>query len=229
MKHPQWGRFEPLPAAVGILLLVALPAHSASLKEMYDLAPPGPGYDKVIVLETGVTYTGGLWIGKDFNRIAGKFEGVEEDVRIDGNGAILDLQGGELTLAYTTRRLDIENCVIINGNIRFRGYEDIDTDLVPEGSVRYVTFYKPHDFGVRLSACGGGILIERNLIVDAVDTGTDFMFLSGEFNDWLPTGSSVSLSNTTPAYEIYDNWSFHSDPATNSDPLRHFNILCDYG
>ena len=34
-------------------------AAAVSLKAMYDLAPPGAGYDKDIVLETGVTYTGG--------------------------------------------------------------------------------------------------------------------------------------------------------------------------
>jgi hypothetical protein len=222
-------RLRRCPTIAALLLLVGPPAAAASLQRMYDLAPSGSGYDKVLVLETGVTYTGGLWLGRDFNRIAGKFEGRDESVRIEGNGAILDLRGGEISFAYTTGRLDIEDCVVLGGNVRFRGYEDATTDLVPQGSVRYVTFYKPHDFGVRLSACGGGIVVERNIVVDAVDTGPDFMFLSGDFNEWLPTGSSVSLSNNTPAYEIYDNWSFHSDPTANGNPLRHFNILCDYG
>ena len=89
-------------------------------------------------------------------------------------GAILDLQGEEICIAYCNSRLDIEDCVIINGNVRFRGYDDAATHLLPEGSVRYVTFYKPHDYGVRMYACGSGILLERNIVVDPVDTGPGF-------------------------------------------------------
>jgi hypothetical protein len=214
---------------LGAQLAVGQSVLAASLKEMYDLALPGPGHDKEIVLETGVVYTGGLWVGKTFNRIDAKFEGPEEDVRIVGNGAILDLQGGEITIGYSNNRLDIEDCVIVNGSVRFRGYEDSLTHLVPEGSVRYVTFYKPHDYGVRMVACGAGILIERNIVVDAVDTGWDFLPLTGEFSDWLPTGVNISISNNAGGYDIYNNWSFHSDPVVNADLVNHLSIVCDYG
>jgi hypothetical protein len=212
-----------------IQLLIGPQAFSASLKEMYELALPASGYDKYLVLETGVTYTGGLWIGGTFNRITARFEGLGGDVYIAGNGAILDLQGEEICLAYCNNRLDIENCVIINGNVRYRGYDDATTYLVPEGSVRYVTFYKPHDYGVRLFHCGAGILVERNIVVDAVDTGPDFMYLTGIPNDWLATGASFALSLAAGSYEVFENWSYHSDPAVNPDPLRHFVVLCDYG
>lgn len=217
------------PVVLGALWVACLPAFATSLKQMYDSAPPGPGYDREIVLQTGVTYTGGLWMGKTFNRIAGEFEGPEEDVRIVGNGAVIDLQGGSITFAYNSRRLDIEDCVILNGDVVFRGFEDATLQLVPQGSVRYVTFYKPQDYGVRLFGCGAGILIERNLVVDAVDTGGDFMFLTGELSPWLATGSSFSLSNESGVYDVFDNWSYHSIPFANTDPQRHFSILCDYG
>ena len=196
---------------------------------MFDLAPSGPGYDKVVVLETGVTYTGGLWMGKDFNRLSGKFEGRERDVRIECNGAILDLQGREICIAYCTNRLDIDDCVIINGDVRYCGHQDGSNYFVPEGSVRYVTFYQGHDYGVRLFGSGADILVERCIVVDAIDTGPDFLHFSGVPSDWMPTGSNFTLSMQAGGIELYDNWSFHSDPKLNSNPLRHFLFLCDYG
>jgi hypothetical protein len=204
------------------------PALAESLKEVYDAAGPAPGYDKYLVLQTGATYTGGLWIGATFNRMTAEFEGRGENVRIVGNGALLDLQGGEICMAYCPERLDIDDCVILNGDIKFRGYDGGGLTLVPAGSVRYVTFYKPHDYGVRLFGCGADVLVERNIVVDAVDTGPDFMFLTGIASDWLPTGASFSLSLQAGAV-AFDCWSYHSDPVANADALRHFNLLCDYG
>ncbi|MDY7108454.1 MAG: hypothetical protein SYC29_07430 [Planctomycetota bacterium] len=222
-------------AGFGIPLLALCPAlmtgpgvRAVTLEEMYDRAGPAEGYDKYIVLETGVTYTGGLWIGGSFNRITAEFEPGGADVRIVGNGAILDLDGRELCLAYCNNRLDIDDCIVINGDVKFRGYRDSEHQLVPRGSVRYVTFYQPHDYGVRLFGCGGGVLIERNIIVDAIDTGPDFMYLTGIPSVWLPTGASFSVSLQQP-FELYDNWSYHGDEDANADPLRHFCVLCDYG
>ena len=200
-----------------------------TLKEMYDLAPSGFGYDRYIELETGVTYRGGLWIGGTFNRITSEFEFEGEDVAIVGNGAILDLEGGEITIAYCSNRLDIEDCVIVNGDVKYRGYKDSTIEVHPVGYVGYVTFYKAHDYGVRLWACGDEVVVERNIVVDAVDTGPDFMYLSGEAHGWLPTGTSFSLSMQAGSHELYDNWTYHSDPKINGDPLRHFHFLCDYG
>jgi len=217
-----------LALAIGVSLALCQPAVGASLKEMYDLAPPGFGYDKYIVLETGVTYTGGLWIGGTYDRISAQFIGQGEDVCIVGNGAILDLQGQEICMAYCNNRLDIEDCVILNGNIRFRGYDGGALTLLPQGMVRHITFYRPQDYGVRLFGCGSNILVSRNIIVDAVNTGPDFMFLTGYASDWLPTGASCALS-LTGGFDVIENWSYHSDPAANADPLRHFTLLCDYG
>lgn len=215
-------------AIICLQLGVCLPALAESLKEVYDAAGPAAGYDKYLVLETGVTYTGGLWIGATFNRITAEFEGRGGNVRIVGNGALLDLQGGEICMAYCPERLDLDDCVILNGDVKFRGSDGGGLNLVPAGSVRYVTFYKPHDYGVRLFGCGAAVLVERNIVVDAIDTGSDFMFLTGIASDWLPTGASFSLSLQAGAV-VFDCWSYHSDPVANSDPLRHFNLLCDYG
>ena len=124
----------------------------------------------------------------------GEFEWEGEDVRIVGNGAILDLQGEHLCIAYCSNRLEIDNCVVLNGDIRYRGYTDSTHDVRPTGFVKQVTFYKPHDYAVRMFASGQGIQIERNIVQDAVDTGLDFLPLTGEFSPWLPTGASFAAS-----------------------------------
>ena len=216
-------------SALAAAFLAAVPVSAGTLKECFDRAGPAQGYDRYVVLETGVTYTGGLWIGPTFNRISGQFEGRGESVRIVGNGAILDLEGGEITLAYCDERLDLDDCVIVGGNVRFRGYDGSQVSLRPTGSVRYVTFWRPHDYAVRLFHSGPGIQVERCLVVDAVDTGPDFMYLNGEQGDLLPTGASFALSLQVGGYELYDNWSWHSDSQANTERLRHFVSLCDYG
>jgi hypothetical protein len=211
------------------LTLLAAPAGAESLKAMYDRALSAHGYDRYIELEPGVVYTGGLWIGATFNRMTAAFEGVGEDVRIVGNGAILDLQRGELCIAYCNNRLDLSDCVVLDGCVKFRGYTDSTVTLKPQGSVSWTTFYRPADYAVRMHGCGAGIRVERNLVMDAVDTGPDFMYLNGEANDWLPTGTSFSLDLTSPSWEVIDNFTFHTDIATNRKPRRHFHILCPYG
>ena len=150
----------------------------------------------------------------------------------DGLRSILDLEGGEICISYCSNRLDIDDCVILNGNIRYRGYQDISTDHWPAGFVRNVTFYRPHDYGVRLLSSARNIELEYNIVVDPVDTGPDFIYLSGVANDWLPTGLAFALSEL-PGWpngpEIHDNWTWFSDPLTNGDALHHYGLLCDYG
>jgi hypothetical protein len=215
-----------------LILTLCQPLSATTLKEMYDTAPAAMGYDRYIVLETGVTYTGGLLVGGVFNRVTAEFELDEEDVRIVGNGAILDLQGAEICLSYCNGRLDIDDCVVLNGNIRYRGYQDATVEYWPAGFVRNVTLYQPHDYGVRLLFCARNIELEYNLVVDPVDTGPDFLMLNGVSAELMPTGYAFSLSElpgwpTGP--EINDNWTWFSDPVVNGEARRHFALFCDYG
>lgn len=202
--------------------------RAATLRAAVQAAGPAQGYARYVVLETGVTYTGGLWIGGTYNPITAQWEPGGEDIRIVGNGAILDLRGAEICIAYCNNRLDLDDCVILDGDVKFRGYHGGEMHVVPSGSVRYCTFYRPQDYAVRMFECGPGITIERNIVVDAADTGPDFMYLSGYPNTWLPTGTSVSQSLVGGAV-VHANWSFFTDPLANADGLRHFSILCDYG
>ena len=150
------------------------------------------------------------------------------DVCILGNGAILDLQGSQLCVSYCNNRLDIEDCIILNGNIRYRGINNASITVQPVGSVRYVTFFAPHDYGIRLQGTGAGILLERNLVLDAVDTGFDYLYITGFSGDWLPTGTNISFSVQGGTYgtpTIRENWTYHYDPVVNQDLLAHFSLL----
>lgn len=212
-----------------ISLLFSQPAMAKTLRAAYQEAGPTPGYDKYVELETGVVYTGGLLIGPIFDRLINDLAGEPgQDVWIKGNGAILDLQGSQLCLSYCNNRLDIEDCIILNGNIRYRGINNSSHSVQPVGSVRYVTFYAPHDYGIRLQGAGDGVLLERNLLLDAVDTGFDYLYINGYAGEWLPTGTNISFSVQIGQYglpDILHNWSYHYDTDTNLDPLAHFSFL----
>lgn len=206
---------------------------SSSLKFAFEEAQSFGTYDKYIELENGVIYTGGLFIGAYYEPHLQHFVSVNEyNVKIVGNGAVIDLQGQQICISYCDKRLDIEDCVIINGNIRFRGDNTDEIDGIPTGSVRYVTFYQPHDYAIRLQGTGSGVLVERNLVVDAVDTGVDFNPYFGASSGLLPTGIGYCFSVQTYDYgfpSAIDNWSFHSKPEVNNELISHFTLLCEYG
>jgi len=208
-------------------------ASAASLRQAYEEAGPAGGYDRWIELEPGALYTGGLQIGPSLSPIQHELVGPPgEDVRIVGNGAVLDLEGAQLMISYCENRLDIDDCVVVNGNVRFRGINTADAVAIPQGSVRHVTFWRPHDYGIRLQGAGDGILLERNLVVSAVDTGWDWIYTHGMANSWLPTGTNISFSGQTGYYGepvVRENWTYHEDPVANATPLRHFSLLCEYG
>ena len=212
---------------------MACPAAATTLREAYESSGPSGGYDRVLSLETGKVYEGGLLIGPVLSPLTWELEGSPgEDVLIDGNGAVLDLGGEQICISYCENRLDIEDCVILNGNVRFRGMNTSSFNVIPEGSVRFCTFHSPHDYGVRLQGAGDGITIERNIVVDAVDTGWDFLYTNGISLEWLPTGACISASVQSGFYGtplIRENWTWHSDPLVNADALRHFSFLCEYG
>ena len=217
------------------VLIVSLPVSSGAvtLREVYEAAEPGGGYDRDVMLETGQVYTCGLLIGPILSPLSWELDGESgQDVRITGNGAILDLRGEQICISFCENRLDIEDCVVLNGNVRFRGMNTADYIKIPEGSVRYCTFYGPHDYGVRLQGSGQNITIERNIVVDAVDTGWDYIYTHGASTEWIPTGTNISMSGQAGFYGVpvvHENWTWHTDPAQNATPLAHFSFLCEYG
>ena len=212
------------------LLIIAVALNSTTLKEVFDRAKPRDGYDKYLELQTGVTYTGGLFSGRYFEPFLYQLtEYNQKSIMIKGNGAILDLQGGQITIAYGTERLDIENCVIINGNIRYTGLVQDDFYYCPKGSVRQVTFYKPHDYAVRLDGTGGDILLEKNLAVNVVATSSDMEPINGNIVSNLITGVSFAKSGYSwfGIPQITRNWSYITGAGFNL--IRHFAQLCESG
>jgi len=226
-----------LAMSAAALLCPAMPAAAASLQAAFAAAGPQDGYDRWVELETGVVYTGGLLIGAIWDDDRGEFVPAGDagaqgevgcDVRIVGNGAILDLQGQHLCISFCDRRLDITDCIITGGEVRFRGDLAPAADRAPQGSVRHCTFWRPQDHAVRLQGAGAGIILERNLVVDPVDTGLDYMIWSGAAGPNLPTGLAFGLSVQTGTYgtpEVRENWTWFSDPVRNAIPLHHFCFL----
>ena len=214
------------------MAILAVPGSglSLTLKEAFESAPSANGYDRYMVLENGQTYTGGMLIGRVFSPVTNSFLLEEEglDVCIVGNGAVLDLQGEQLCLSYCDNRLDISDCVIIEGTVRFRGDNDPGLSIRPVGSVKNVTFYRAHDYGVRLQGAGTGITIERNIFIDTQDTGFDYIPSNGMPGELMPTGTSVAASVQTGDYGLpvmRENWTYYSDPALNQVALHHFSFL----
>ncbi len=204
--------------------------QATTLREAFEAAGPGDGFQKLVILETGQVYTGGLHIGPTLPCYSSKLVGdAAVDTKIVGNGAILDLQGEQIIMSYCNEELVIEDCIVLNGNIRYRGLTWSDIQVLPQGAVRNVTFYKPHDYGVRFQRSGPGITLERNLVVDPVNTGNDFIYITGIASEWLPTGACFSPAIAVSMGLMRENWTWFSNPELNADPLYHFMLLCDYG
>jgi len=208
----------------------ALDTAAVTLQSAYESAPAGGGYDRILELEHGRVYTGGLLIGPTWDEDRSEFLDLElgHDVLIDGNGAVLDLQGQMICISFCDNRLDIQDCIIINGGIRYRGDNTPDVDRVPRGTVRYCTFYRPHDYAVRLQGAGAGVVCERNIVVDAVDTGLDYVIWTSEAGVNLPTGLAFGLSVQIGSFgmpQVRDNWTWFSDPQINAEALHHYCFL----
>jgi len=77
-----------------------------SLDSLYQLAQPGEGYDKFLILDSVQVYEGGITVETDKKSC------------IHGYGAIIDLSGGtthNIVVQGSGTVLDIDRCVIING------------------------------------------------------------------------------------------------------------------
>jgi len=176
--------------------------NAVTLEEMYNTAESGNGYYKYIELEEGVTYTGGL----EIEALNGD---PHQDIAIIGNGAIIDMDSSLILFSNIAGRLDIENCIIINGQIRYKSHDVYASpdSIKPTGSVKHVTFYHAKSYAVRLQGTGEGILLERNLAVSTISSGNENQSIN------MPTGMSYAFSIIESNFgtpEIIDNWSFKS-------------------
>ena len=100
------------------LILSLTSLRGESLYEVYQNAGPGNGYDKYMVLNPNVIYTGG-------------FGTSVYSVLLEGNGAVIDLQGGTGIWMSgdesSSPPLVIKRCTIMNGG--YYGVNFPDTEI----------------------------------------------------------------------------------------------------
>ena len=109
------------------LILSLTSLRGESLYEVYQNAGPGNGYDKYMILNPNVIYTGG-------------FGTSVYSVLLEGNGAVINLQGGTGIWMSgdesSSPPLVMTKCTIINGGyygVNFSGYgnhEIIDCNFI---------------------------------------------------------------------------------------------------
>ena len=117
------------------LFLYISSIQAMTLREVYENAEPGNGYDKYIILEHEMIYYGEI----------GVYEG---SVFIEGNGSIIDLQGGVGIWVYSDENypasLDIEHLTITNG-----AYNGLTYNGTSIGNIINCNFIN-NDFGIQI-------------------------------------------------------------------------------
>lgn len=89
---------------LGLAVALCAPVVGAkSLQQAYDEAGPGEGYDKLLILDPNVTYTGGV----------GVLQGKKSCIR--GEGALCDLQNNQVFISQPGTEALITGCCFING------------------------------------------------------------------------------------------------------------------
>ncbi len=83
-------------------LLAVSAAYAVKLQDAYDKAGAGEGYDKLLVLDRKVTYTGGC----------GVLIGKKSCIR--GSGAVVNLDGNSVQAGGTGTQLEISGCCLVN-------------------------------------------------------------------------------------------------------------------
>ena len=119
---------------INTIFFVSL-VQGITLQSVFDASGPGNGYDKYVVLEQNMIYTGEV----------GVYEG---DVFIEGNGAIVDLNEGLGIWVYAEEgypaNLDLEYVTIING-----GYNGLTFNGTSTGNISNCNFIQ-NGFGIQI-------------------------------------------------------------------------------
>lgn len=133
-----------------VLLFFPIMIHATTLNDVYMAAPPMAGYDRVLHLDPGQTYTGGIVI---FN----------EKVAIWGNGATIDLQNYAI-IAIGKGVLDIDGCVFINGSAAVSVADKVRT------RISNCVFYG-NDTGIQHSTSMAPLLVYNTIFMNNQSQG----------------------------------------------------------
>ena len=125
-------KLSPISLILGLYISIL---YGVTLQSVFDAAGPGNGYDKYVVLEQDIIYTGEV----------GVYEG---NVFIEGNGAIVDLNEGLGIWIYAETdypaNLDIESVTIING-----GYNGLTFNGSSTGNITNCNFIQ-NEYGIQI-------------------------------------------------------------------------------
>ncbi len=125
------------------LILLPLSVYPETLQEAYNNAIPSIGYNRLLELDPGTVYTGGITI----------FSGI---IGIRGNGAIIDLQGGSISVAGEAQ-LEIDGCIIINGANGLLMQDQVSA------YVTHCTFYG-NQVGISYMVTGGLLEVSNSIL-----------------------------------------------------------------
>jgi len=121
-----------------IFILLSSIVLSTTIQDVYNDAMPLNGYDKYLILDSSIIYTGGL----------GVFEG---DIYIEGNGATINLYESGGLWAFADEEfpasLSIEYCSIINSS--FDGGFGMSYSGTATGIIKNCNFVNNH-MGIKL-------------------------------------------------------------------------------
>jgi len=156
------------------LCLFSTLASGLSLDSLYQLAQPGEGYDKLLVLDSFQVYEGG------FSSDNGKKSCIH------GQGAIIDLSNGaiqKISVQGIGTVLDIDRCVIINGSA---GSSALDYSDSASGKLNHLTMVDNYD-GIRFW-CGESLTLKNSIVVNTAHYGvmtidSSMSFFSISYND----------------------------------------------
>jgi hypothetical protein len=132
------------------LLLAFVSLNAGTLEQAYQNASPGLGYDKLIILNPIELYTGGITI-------------VDEKVGIKGNGAVIDLMGGQINVSGSSV-IEVDGCIIINGSYGL----NIDGNV--NALITQSTFYG-NNMGIYYMCTAGEIEVYNTIISNNTEYG----------------------------------------------------------
>ena len=166
-------------------------ASAVSLQSVFDEAEPENGFDKYLRLNQNIIYTGEIGI-------------YEGSVFIEGNGAIVNLNGGLGIWVYADENypasLDVEYISIING-----GYNGLTFNGTSSGSITNCNFIS-NDFGIQ-------VMDEAHITI----TNSNFID-NGQYG--------ISMRGTTASFEIaYSNF-WENNLGCGGYNETYNNLLC---
>lgn len=133
--------------------------RAGTLEGAYQNALPGMGYDKLIILHPDSIYTGSLTI-------------LDEKVGIRGNGAIINLSGGNYISVTGESTIEVDGCVIKEGSY------GIHCEGNTSAYISQCTFFR-NDTAISYMTTMGSIEVYNTIISNS--NGYGFACLEGAY------------------------------------------------